>query len=159
MDMSFVALAKQFISDYWLHVSGVVGLMVPAIFAYIRRPKSTARDTGPYFTEAELLTPPLVRPAYSDRMAYVLAEMSDLAYHQFEGEGGFIEDAVQAALELNLTRGPRHPSVPGSVLHGPDERPAPEPGRVPERSRELGILPGGRRRHQGNPGIRVQEKR
>ena len=106
MDMSFIPLAKQFIGDYWPHVTGVVvPAVATAIFAHIRRPKSTARDTGPYFTEAELLTPPLVRPAYSDRMAYVLAEMSDLAYYQFEGESGFIEDAVQAALERNLTAG------------------------------------------------------
>ena len=106
MDMSYIEYAKQFIGDYWPHISGVV---VPAVatvvFAHIRRPKSAARDTGPYFAEAELMTPPLVRPAYSDRMAYVLAEMSDLAYYQFEGQGGFIEDAVQNALELNLAGG------------------------------------------------------
>ena len=160
MDMSFIELAKQFIGDYWPHVSGVlVPAVATAIFAHLRRPKSTARDTGPYFTEAELLTPPLVRPAYSDRMAYVLAEMSDLAYYQFEGEGGFIEDAVQAALERNLTDGQGHPPVPGSVLHGADERPAPEPGRVRECSRELRILPGGRHQHQGNPGVRLQAER
>ena len=77
MDMTYIEIAKQFIGDYWPHVTGVVvPAVATAIFAYIRRPKSTARDTGPYFTEAKLLTPPLVRPAYSDRMAYVLAEMS-----------------------------------------------------------------------------------
>ena len=109
MDMSYIALARQFIGDYWPHVSGVATFVIPAaaaaIFAHLRRPKATARDTGPYFTEAELLTPPLVRPAYSDRMAYVLSEMSDLAYYRFEGQGGFIEDAVQVALERNLTDG------------------------------------------------------
>ena len=105
MDINIIALAKQFIGDYWPHASGGAIAVATAIFAHIRRPKSTARDTGPYFTEAELLTPPLVRPAYSDRMAYVLSEMSDLAYYQFEGEGGFIEDAVQAALERNLADG------------------------------------------------------
>ena len=106
MDMSYIDLAKQFIGDYWPHVTGVVvPAVATAVFAHIRRPKSTARDTGPYFTEAELMTPPLVRPAYSDRMAYVLAEMSDLAYYQFEGQEGFIEDAVQGALERNLTEG------------------------------------------------------
>ena len=106
MDMSYIEIARQFIGDYWPHVTGVVvPAVATAIFAHIRRPKTAARDTGPYFTEAKLLTPPLVRPAYSDRMAYVLAEMSDLAYYQFEGQGGFIEDAVQAALEWNLTDG------------------------------------------------------
>ena len=106
MDMSYIALAKQLVGDYWPHVSSVViPAVATAVFTYIRRPKSTARDTGPYFTQAELLTPPLVRPAYSDRMAYVLAEMSDLAYYQFEGQSGLIEDAVQTALEWNLTDG------------------------------------------------------
>ena len=104
MDMSYIDIAKQFIDNYWPYVSSVaVPAVATAVFAYIRRPKSTARNTGSYFSEAELLTPPLVRPAYSDRMAYVLAEMSDLAYYQFEGQGGFIEDAVRVALEQNLT--------------------------------------------------------
>ena len=104
--MNVIEFAKQFIGDYWPYVSGVVvPAVATAIFSHIRRPKATARDAGPYFTEAELLMPPLARPAYSDRMAYVLAEMSDLAYYQFEGQGGFIEDAVQNALDLNLTEG------------------------------------------------------
>ena len=74
-----------------------------AIFAYIRRPKSSPTEAGPYFTEAALLSPPLSRPAYSDRMAYVLAEMSDLAYYQFEGQRGFVDDAVENAMSLDLT--------------------------------------------------------
>ena len=36
-------------------------------------------------------------------MAYVLAEMSDLAYYQFEGQRGFVDDAVENALLLDLT--------------------------------------------------------
>ena len=104
MELNYIDFAKQFIGDYWPHVSFVVvPAVATAVRAYVRRPKSTARDTGPYFSEDGLLTPPLVRPAYSDRMAYVLAEMSALAYYQFEGQGGFIEDAVQTALERNLT--------------------------------------------------------
>ena len=74
-----------------------------AIFAYIRRPKSSPTEAGPYFTDAALLSPPLTRPAYSDRMAYVLAEMSDLAYYQFEGQRGFVDDAVENAMSLDLT--------------------------------------------------------
>ena len=105
MDTSYIDLARQLFDDYWPHASGAAIAVATAVFAHLRRPRSTARDAGPYFTEAELLTPPLVRPAYSDRMAYVLAEMSDLAYYQFEGQGGFIEDAVQLALERNLTEG------------------------------------------------------
>ena len=105
MDISYIEFARQFIGEIWPHVSAVlVPAVATAVFAYVRRPKSTARDTGSYFSEAGLLTPPLVRPAYSDRMAYVLAEMSDLAYYRFEGQVGFIEDAVQVALEQTLVK-------------------------------------------------------
>ncbi|PVZ66345.1 lipase family protein [Pelagibaculum spongiae] len=38
-----------------------------------------------YFNEASLLTPPSQRSAYSDRMAYVCAELARLAYFPFEG--------------------------------------------------------------------------
>lgn len=78
-----------------------VGLGAPAasaigtaIFAFLRRPKSTSSTDGAYFTEADLLKPPLTRPAYSDRMAYVLAEMSELAYYRFEDHHGLIEDSI-----------------------------------------------------------------
>ena len=107
MESGLLATASEFISGYWLYLSGgvmaVVATAGTAIFTYIRRPKSSATETGPYFTEAALLSPPLTRPAYSDRMAYVLAEMSDLAYYQFEGQRGFVDDAVENALSLDLT--------------------------------------------------------
>lgn len=106
MEPSLFDTAKQIVSDYWPHVSGLAiaaGAACTAIFSFIRRPKSSSAETGPYFTEPALLAPPLTRPAYSDRMAYVLAEMSDLAYYQFEGQRGFVEDAVENALALDMT--------------------------------------------------------
>ena len=36
-------------------------------------------------------------------MAYVLSEMASLAYYQFEGERGLVDDAISIALEKNLT--------------------------------------------------------
>ena len=40
-----------------------------------------------YFKVADnMLYPPLYRAAYSDRMAWVLASMSQLAYERFENE-------------------------------------------------------------------------
>ena len=39
------------------------------------------------------------RPAYSDRMAYVLAEMSSLAYYEFEGSGDRIRNAAKGFLQ------------------------------------------------------------
>ena len=99
MELDLLAAAKELIAGYWPHVSAAaiagVGTLGTAVFTYIRRPKSSESSIGPYFTEATLLSPPLARPAYSDRMAYVLAEMSDLAYYQFEGQRGFVDDAVE----------------------------------------------------------------
>ena len=107
MEPGLLAIAREFISGYWPHVSGsavaVTATAGTAIFAYIRRPKSPPTEASPYFTDAALLSPPLTRPAYSDRMAYVLAEMSDLAYYQFEGQRGFVDDAVENAMSLDLT--------------------------------------------------------
>ena len=99
MEPDLLATAREFISEYWPQVSaGAVAAAATvgtAIFAYIRRPKSSPTEAGPYFTEAALLSPPLTRPAYSDRMAYVLVEMSDLAYYQFEGQHGFVDDFLK----------------------------------------------------------------
>lgn len=107
MEASLTNTVREVLNDYWPHVSGLAiaaaGAAGTAIFSFIRRPKSSPTEIGPYFTEAPLLTPPLRRPAYSDRMAYVLAEMSDLAYYQFEGQRGFVDDAVDNALKLDMT--------------------------------------------------------
>ena len=107
MDISVLTAAREFVSDCWPWISSAAVLVAiiaaTAIFAYLRRPKSSASETGRYFTDKGLLSPPLARPAYSDRMAYVLAEMSDLAYYQFEGQSGFVDDAVESALSLDLT--------------------------------------------------------
>ncbi len=91
----------EFAGAYWPYF---VALAVPAvgtaIHAYLRRPKSSPPAIGRYFTDAKLLSPPMARPAYSDRMAYVLAEMSDLAYHRFEDQSDVVNDAVARVLAL-----------------------------------------------------------
>ena len=46
-----------------------------------------------YFSRKQLLTPPTKRAAYSDRMAYVAAELSRLAYFPFEG-GARLEKVI-----------------------------------------------------------------
>ena len=70
------------------------------IKAYLRRPKKTSQG-GSFLTKSELLVPPMSRPAYSDRMAYILAEMSALAYFRFESsDDGALEQAVEKVREL-----------------------------------------------------------
>ena len=107
MEPGLLATAKEFISGYWPHASGgavaVAATVGTAIVAYIRRPKSSLTEAGPCFTHDALLSPPLTRPAYSDRMTYVLAEMFDLAYYKFDGWRGFVDDAVENAMSLDLT--------------------------------------------------------
>jgi triacylglycerol lipase len=70
------------------------------VFSFLRRPKSTSQGEVSYFSDDKLLSPPMRRPAYSDRMAYVLAEMSALAYYPFEGSGGVVIDAARDILNL-----------------------------------------------------------
>ena len=72
-----------------------VGGVATAILAFVRRPKSSKDVDQTYLEDKTLLSPPLTRPAYSDRMAYVLAELSDLAYYRFEGPNDFINDAIE----------------------------------------------------------------
>lgn len=81
-----------------------ISAVATLIFAYLRRAKSSTQRVSRYFIDANLLSPPMERPAYSDRMAYVLSEMSDLAYYEFEGKGGLVNDAVKNALLLSLTQ-------------------------------------------------------
>ena len=81
-----------------------VPVVASAILTFLRRAKSSTQKTGTYFNDKKLLSPPMERPAYSDRMAYVLSEMSDLAYYEFEGKGGLLNDAVKNALLMNLTQ-------------------------------------------------------
>ena len=108
MDTSLLTVAWEFVGNYWLYIAAgspvVVALLPRAALAYVRRPKSTTSEIGPYFTDKQLLSPPLTRPAYSDRMAYILAEMSDLAYYQFEGQSGVVDDAVKQLLSLDLSK-------------------------------------------------------
>ena len=51
MEPGLLATAKEFISGYWPHVSGgavaVAATVGTAIFAYIRRPKSSPTEAGP----------------------------------------------------------------------------------------------------------------
>ena len=106
--MSMDTFADLF-ATYWPHLVGVLGTGVLGtggllgVFAFRRRPRAQRGPPGAYFTHKKLLAPPMTRPAYSDRMAYVLAEMSALAYFEFEGRTSMIDDAVEEALSRNLS--------------------------------------------------------
>jgi hypothetical protein len=52
-----------------------------------------------YFSEKELLAPPTERAAFSDRQAYVCAELSKLAYFKFEG-GHTLQQALDIARDI-----------------------------------------------------------
>lgn len=57
---------------------------------------------GSFFDVKDLLSPPTKRAAYSDRMSYVLAEMSGLAYFPYEGVDRIVSDAASEAVQIIL---------------------------------------------------------
>ena len=64
------------------------------------------KNKSKYFSEESLLTPPKRRAAYSDRMAYLCAELSRIAYFPFEG-GSRLEkvlECVEIALGDNSNK-------------------------------------------------------
>ena len=76
----------DYISNNFVLLTSVAAFIVTGVKSFLRRPKKTSQG-GAFLTNPELLKPPLARPAYSDRMAYVLAELSALAYFRFENSG------------------------------------------------------------------------
>ena len=101
--MSILDSIASLTTTYWSILASLVPIVGTAIHAFRRRPKSMKTPDSQYFADSKLLSPPMARPAYSDRMAYVLAEISDLAYFQFEGQVGLVEDAVLQAKSLDLS--------------------------------------------------------
>ena len=77
--------------------SGGVGAVGTMIRAYVRRPRTTGEESRGRFQHESLMSPPMDRPGYSDRMAYVLAEMSALAYYRFESQEGLVNDMSEIA--------------------------------------------------------------
>ena len=91
-------------SPYLSTLSGtaLLGLVAVGVKSYIRRPRKINQQGGSFFTQDALLSPPMTRPAYSDRMAYLLAEMSALAYFEFEESGdGAVQQAIDKFKDLN----------------------------------------------------------
>ena len=101
--MSILDSIASLTTTYWSILASLVPIVGTVIHAFRRRPKSMKAPDSQYFADSKLLSPPMARPAYSDRMAYVLAEISDLAYFQFEGQVGLVEDAVLQAKSLDLS--------------------------------------------------------
>ena len=92
-------------NTYWDEAGlvAIVGYPLAKFFHHRRnKKKSIAQDgdASEYFQKPELLTPPKERAAYSDRMAYVLAELSALAYFRFEDEDDVLVENAKQALEL-----------------------------------------------------------
>ena len=95
---NLIGMLPGFVTDnpsYTVIIGSIVSFLVGSgVLSFLRRPKKVGQGEASYFTDKNLLAPPMERPAYSDRMAYVLAEMSALAYWEFEGAGGVIKDAA-----------------------------------------------------------------
>jgi hypothetical protein len=98
MENGMVTAVLDWISDN-LTITTLIGaataLLGSGVFSFLRRPKHVGQGEADYLSDGKLLAAPLERPAYSDRMAYVLGELSALAYYPFEGTGGAIRDAAK----------------------------------------------------------------
>ncbi len=55
------------------------------------------QDISMYFKYKELLNPPVMRAAYSDRTAWLMAVMSKLAYFPFENDDTELKQALAEA--------------------------------------------------------------
>ncbi len=73
----------------------ITALLGTGLFSFLRRPRKVSQGEADYLSDEKLLAAGIERPAYSDRMAYVLAELSALAYYEFEGISGTITDAAK----------------------------------------------------------------
>jgi len=72
------------------------GLLSSILFS-IRRRVTTVRPTTDFFSRKALMIPPENKFRYSDRMAYILAEMSELAYYEVErADDNFVRFLEQA---------------------------------------------------------------
>ncbi|MEQ8335073.1 lipase family protein [Nisaea sp.] len=96
----FLSAVSGLIGDH-PEIASVLGglgsvLLGSGIFSFLRRPKADGKRDADYLSDEKLLSPPTQRPAYSDRMAYVLAELSALAYYEFEGTGARIAEAAKS---------------------------------------------------------------
>lgn len=81
-----------------LAVSGGISLFFSIVFA-VKRRITTKQPMGNFFSQKRLMVPleQNKRSRYSDRMAYVLAEMSELAYYEVErAQNNFVQFALQA---------------------------------------------------------------
>lgn len=91
-----------FISENYEASLAVAGAFLSSLsFAYKRR-VVTKRHMGEFF-KAEQLMRPLTknRSRYSDRMAYILAEMSELAYFEVERENDNLVQFVNKAMTVS----------------------------------------------------------
>ncbi|MDJ0818804.1 MAG: lipase family protein [Desulfobacterales bacterium] len=100
----YISIVTNFITENW-DLSAIVASVVSfiagsGIFSFLRRPKNIGQGDVAYFTDESLLQQPKERPAYSDRTAFVLAEMSALAYWKFEARGASIRNAAEKMLEV-----------------------------------------------------------
>lgn len=90
-----------------LHLYQYLGTFVVILLGWMGRKSWQSRLKDPtekinnFFSEKGLLTFSEKRFGYSDRLAYVLAEMSDLAYIDFEKTDVKREDTIRKLIELS----------------------------------------------------------
>lgn len=110
--LALIGAGVVYFDDWWPLVkdhrelaAGAAGALLSSIVFAIRRRVITGRPMGDFFTQTALMVPPDNKSRYSDRMAYVLAEMSELAYYQVERErDSFVQFAEQVKISKPETQ-------------------------------------------------------
>lgn len=104
--------------DYIAMALGALAFIATGIKSFMRRPGKPSQG-GVFLTDENLLTPPKPRPAYSDRMSYVLAELSALAYFRFEAPGdGAVQETLDKFLQLTEQSDDKLAEEAGKLLKG-----------------------------------------
>lgn len=103
-----ILVGVEYFDSWWPYVKdnqelayGAAGALLSSLVFAIRRRVTTKRPLTDFFNYPELMVLPDNKIRYSDRMAYVMAEMSELAYYEVErGNDNFVQFAELAKTSL-----------------------------------------------------------
>lgn len=80
---------------------GAAGALISSMVFSIRRRIISDACKDEFFVEKDLMTMPKNKARYSDRVAYLLAEMSELAYFEVERENDNFVQFVEKAIDVD----------------------------------------------------------
>lgn len=85
-----------------IRAKGTVRIATPEGELWVVAPHMALSGRSPFANAGPLLKPPILRAAYSDRTAWLMAELSRLAYRKFEADEAERGDLVAALADAGL---------------------------------------------------------